>query len=183
MTADEWRGLKVGNTIYMARSGNRRKILSVKNGSITLASTMSRNGRTTVYCKGDRYLFELLKTKRNMAEDVTPGLKDLKGAFVGSLVRNNKKIREDRAIAIAEDAQMIYKREIEDMSLNIKRLKREREAMLDLSPTDAQSLVLATDFDAKAFVEKDLKIGVDLRNLEIKLEIAQAQYKHLFENE
>ena len=75
---------------------------------------------------------------------------------------------------------MIYKREVEDLQLQIKKLKREREAMLDLSPTSADSLVLASDFDAKAFVDKDLKIGVDLRNLEIKIEIAQARYNHLF---
>lgn len=117
-----------------------------------------------------------------MAEE-KEGLETLKGAFVSSLVRNNKKIREDRALAIGEDAQMIYKREVEDLELKIKKLRREREAMLDLSPTDAQSLVLASDFDAKAFVDKDLQIGVDLRNLEIKLEIAQARYKHLFEAE
>lgn len=107
-------------------------------------------------------------------------LEEMTGAFVDSLRRNNKKIREDRAIAISEDAQIIYKREVEDMELKIKRLKRERESMLDLSPTTADSLVLATDFDSKDFVEKDIKIGVDIRNLEIKLEIAQKRYNHLF---
>jgi hypothetical protein len=106
---------------------------------------------------------------------------DMKGAFIGSLVRNNRKIREDRAIAISEDAQTIYKREVEDLQMKIKRLKRERENMLDLSPSTADSLVLATDFDAKTFVDKDIDIGVQIRNLEIKLEIAEARYKHLFE--
>jgi hypothetical protein len=53
--------------------------------------------------------------------------------------------------------------------------------MLDLSPSTADSLVLATDFDAKTFVDKDIDIGVQIRNLEIKLEIAEARYKHLFE--
>lgn len=114
-------------------------------------------------------------------EKLPETLENMKGAFVGSLVRNNKKIREDRAIAIAEAAQMIYKREVEDTELKIKQLKRERESMLDLSPTTADSLVLATDFDAKLFVEKDIKLGVDIRNLEIKLEIAKTRYNHLFE--
>lgn len=115
-------------------------------------------------------------------EETAGPLESMKGAFVGSLVRNNKKIREDRAIAIAEAAQMLYKREVEDTELRIKQLRREREAMLDLSPTTADSLVLATDFDAKQFVAKDIKMGIDIRNLEITLEIAQARYKHLFEN-
>jgi hypothetical protein len=38
----------------------------------------------------------------------------VEGAFLLSLKRNNSKIREDRAQAIGEDAQLIYKRKIED---------------------------------------------------------------------
>lgn len=110
----------------------------------------------------------------------TTELGEMKGAFVNSLVRNNKKIREDRAIAIAESAEMLYKRTVEDTTLKIKQLKRDREAMLDLSPTDAQSLIVASDFDAKAFVEKDIKLGVEIRNLEITLQIATDRYNHLF---
>jgi hypothetical protein len=102
------------------------------------------------------------------------------GAFVESLKRNNAKIREDRAISIAEDAQIIYKREVEDLEIQIKRLKRERDSMLDLSPTTADSLVLATDFNSKEFVSKDIAIGVQIRNLEIKLDIARERYKYLF---
>lgn len=112
----------------------------------------------------------------------SPALEEIKGAFVSSLVRNNKKIRDDRAIAIAEAAQMLYKREVEDTELKIKQLKRERESMLDLSPTTADSLVMASDFNAKEFVDKDIKLGVNIRNLEIQLEIAKARYSHLFEN-
>ena len=110
----------------------------------------------------------------------TTTLNEMPGAFVGSLVRNNKKIREDRAIAIAEDAQTIYKREVEDIEMKIKKLKRERENMLDLSPTTSDSLVLASDFDAKAFVEKEIKMGVEIRNLQITLDIASERYTHLF---
>jgi hypothetical protein len=102
------------------------------------------------------------------------------GAFVDSLKRNNAKIREDRAISIAEDAQIIYKREVEDLEIQIKRLRRERDSMLDLSPTTADSLVLATDFNSKEFVAKDIAIGVQIRNLEIKLDIARERYNYLF---
>lgn len=114
-----------------------------------------------------------------ISENVSP-LDQMQGAFVDSLRRNNKKIREDRAIAISEDAQMIFKREIEDLQLEKKRLLRERDAMLDLSPTNADSLVLATDFDAKAFVNKDIEIGIKVRNIDIKIEVATARYNYLF---
>ena len=102
------------------------------------------------------------------------------GAFLATLTRNNSKIRADRALAISEDAQTIYKREIEDMQMELKRLGRERVNMLDLSPTDATSLKLASDFNAKEFVSKDIEIGVKMRNLTIKLEIAQSSYTNLF---
>ena len=104
------------------------------------------------------------------------------GAFIESLKRNNKQIRDDRATSISEDAQIIYKREVEDLEIEIKKLMRERENMLDLSPTDANSLVLASDFNSKEFVNKDIEIGIKIRNLEIKLEIARNRYNHLFGN-
>lgn len=102
------------------------------------------------------------------------------GAFAQSLYRNNRKIRQDRADQIIEAAQINYKRECEDISLAIKQLKREQDSMLDLSPTDARSLVLASDFDAKEYTNKDITIGVKIRNLEIKLDIAKKRYQTLF---
>ena len=102
------------------------------------------------------------------------------GAFMTTLTRNNKKIREDRAISISEDAELIYKRKVEDLETQIKRKKRDRDGMLDLSPTSADSLVLASDFNAENFVAKDLALGIEIRNLEIALEIAKARYEYLF---
>ena len=103
-----------------------------------------------------------------------------KGAFRDSLKRNNKKIRDDRADAISEDTQMLFKRTIEDLELKKRRMKREQENMLDLSPSDATSLVLATDFNSDEYVAKDIELGVKIRNIEIKLEIATARYEYLF---
>jgi hypothetical protein len=105
------------------------------------------------------------------------------GAFFASLKRNNKQIRDDRATAIAEDTELIYKRKIEDLELLIKKMKREQDNMLDLSPTNAQSLVLASDFDSDAYVGKDIEIGVKIRNSEIRLEIAKSRYRYLFGGE
>ena len=105
------------------------------------------------------------------------------GAFFDSLKRNNKKIRDDRATAIAEDTQLVYKRTIEDLDIQIRKMSREQENMLDLSPTDAQSLVLASDFDCNDYVAKDTELGVKIRNAGIKLEIARARYEYLFGGE
>lgn len=104
----------------------------------------------------------------------------MQGAFISSLKRNNKQIREDRATAISEDTELGYKRKIEDLALNIKKLRREQENMLDLSPTNAQSLILASDFNTLEYVDKDVELGVKIRNEEIKLEIATKRYQYLF---
>ena len=103
------------------------------------------------------------------------------GAFIDSLKRSNKEIKDDRAEAIAEDAQMRYRRTVEDLDMEIKRMKRTRENMLDMSPDNALSLMVASNFDSAEFVDRDVKLGIDIRNAEIKLEIAQEQYKRLFE--
>ena len=65
-------------------------------------------------------------------------------------------------------------------TVEIKKKKRDRENMLDMSPENAMSLMVASDFNATLFVQKDLELGVAIRNLEIKLEIATARYNELF---
>jgi hypothetical protein len=107
-------------------------------------------------------------------------LNGLKGTFVTSLRRNNKQIRDDRALAIAEDAELIFKREVEDITTALKVAKRERDGMLDLGGTSTTTIISQSDFDAKAFVAKDLELGLKIRNLEIKLEIAGNRYRELF---
>lgn len=102
------------------------------------------------------------------------------GAFFDSLKRNNTKIRQDRAEAIAEDTHLAYRRKIEDLSLAIKKMKREQENMLDLSPDHADSLILASDFDGNQFTQKDIDLGVKIRNMEIKLKISEERFTYLF---
>lgn len=107
-------------------------------------------------------------------------IKNEGGAFFSALKRNNKQIRDDRAQAIAESAQLVYKRKVEDLEISIRQMKRDLENMLDLSPTNTQSLVLASDFDAVKYTEKDIELGVKIRNAEIMLEIAKKRYDYLF---
>ena len=103
-----------------------------------------------------------------------------KGTFFESLKSNNSKIREDRAASISEDAQLAYKRQVEDIVHEIKKTSRERENMLDLSGTTTTNIISASDFEATEFIAKDLELGIKLRNLKIKLEVASERYKELF---
>jgi hypothetical protein len=107
-------------------------------------------------------------------------LGDRRGRFAQTLVRNNAEIRQDRALSIIERAQLLYRRTIEDMRIERTQLQRDRANMLDLSPSDANSLKLASDFNAEGFVRKDIELGVKLRQLGIKLEVAEASYTELF---
>lgn len=69
-----------------------------------------------------------------MAEDVNEPVgatEEMKGAFMSSLVRSNSKIRKDRALAIAEAAEMIYKREVEDLGVRIQKLRDEARTAKD----------------------------------------------------
>ena len=102
------------------------------------------------------------------------------GAFISSLKRGNKQIREDRAIAIGDDAELIYKRKIEDIRVRIKKMKSEQENMLDMSPDSAISLKLASSFDAQEYADTDVELGRKIKDEEITLEIAEKRYEYLF---
>jgi len=139
---------------------------------------MHDNDSSTVY----KYLDEWRNRIENQNDKHMDEMKktDDPGAFLESLKRNNKQIRDDRAQAIGEDAEMIYKRKIEDMEITIKRMVRDQENMLDLSPENSTSLKLASDFNAEDYATKDIELGKNIRNLQIVLNIAKRRYNHLF---
>lgn len=104
---------------------------------------------------------------------------DLKPRIIQSLQRNNDQIREDRARTIGADSELIYRRRVEDIDLKIKRLEREQEGLIDISPLDRNSLTFA-DFQPEAFVQKDIEYSLTLRNLNIQLEVAVKRFEYLF---
>jgi len=67
-------------------------------------------------------------------------------------------------IITAVQEKAVAERMIEDLYVSLKRMKREQENMLDLSPKDANSLILASDFDSKSYTQKDIDLGVKIRN-------------------
>lgn len=103
-----------------------------------------------------------------------------KSKFMKTLLRDNKTIRDDRAMEIFENAELIYGRKIEDLKIEKKKLIRDRDGMLDLSPVHADSLILASDFQAEDFTTKDIALGIRIRNVDITLKVAQKRYVELF---
>src|SRR5688572_29661100 len=106
---------------------------------------------------------------------------EVKGTFRKALYRKNSKIRDDRADAIARKADIAYKRAVEDLATKIEEAKAELDTLLDLSPTNADSLVLASDFDAAKFIQKDHSLRVTIYNDEKRLELVKAAYEEMFD--
>lgn len=117
-------------------------------------------------------------TKSNKMSAQT--LDQAKGAFGMSLLRNASKIKEDRAITILRSAERYYRRKVEDLSDKISDLDTARSAALDLSPTDINSLVLASDFKSDEFYANDRKFTMAIREAKVELEEMKARYEFLF---
>lgn len=110
----------------------------------------------------------------NQESTLTPGL------FQEFLARNSKQIRQGRAENISEEALIEYKRKAEDIEHSLKKLRRTRNNMLDMSPDNTYTILNAKDFDAKEFTDEYHRIGVKIRNLEIEYEIVKKDLKELF---
>ena len=121
-------------------------------------------------------LFSVKNTQTNKFKKMED---ELKPRFIESLQRNNDQIREDRARTIGADSELIYRRRVEDIGLKIKRMEREQEGLIDISPLDRNSLTFA-DFQPEAFVQKDIELSLTIRNLNIQLEVAIKRFEYLF---
>lgn len=104
------------------------------------------------------------------------------GVFKSDLMRTFKQLKESRAESVAEDVEIIYKRQIEDLCHKIRNYDRDRENLiLDLSPTSALAgSVVPSDFNAVDFLNKDVEIGLNKRDAIIRLEIVIDRYEYLF---
>lgn len=102
--------------------------------------------------------------------------------FKEDLMRSFKSLKESRAESVAEDVEIIYKRQIEDLCHQIRNYDRDRENLiLDLSPSSAFSgNVVPSDFKPADFLNKDIEIGLNKRDAIIRLEIVIDRYEYLF---
>lgn len=114
-----------------------------------------------------------------MSEEIkTPEVKT--GAFNQAILRSSKEIKRHRAESVSEGTQLAYKRRVEDYQVQLNNLLREQQAMLDLSPENATSLMVAKNFNPEQFVAKDVKLDMDIYKTEVKLRRAKARYETLF---
>ena len=103
-----------------------------------------------------------------------------KGALQESLDRNSKSIKSDWAADISEDGLLAYKRKVEDLGVALNKLKRTRTKKLDMSPDNSLSLTLAKNFEGVDFADEDMSLTIDIRDAEIKFDLAKTRFKFLF---
>jgi hypothetical protein len=101
--------------------------------------------------------------------------------FAQLLSRTFGQVKKDRAENILENAEIAYRRHIEDLKIKIKKTERQLENNLDYSPTTAGMMISVENFDENQFVFNDVCLIMDIRDLTIELEQAEKRYKYLFE--
>lgn len=105
------------------------------------------------------------------------------GALQASLDRNSNKIRSDRAKTIADTARLKFRRKVEDIAMRLSELSANREALLDMSPDNAMSIINATNFNAEEFVNKMSDVAEQIFKTNMQLNILKEEYSRLFGEE
>ena len=102
------------------------------------------------------------------------------GLFIKNLTRGDDQILDSRAKAISKEATVHYRRMIEDYELRLEQKRCDLEASLDLSPEDSTSLILARDFNGSDFAHKDIRLSLEIFNLDLTIKEAKERYSLLF---
>lgn len=101
-------------------------------------------------------------------------------AFAAVLSRSTSQIKGDRAVEIGELAEIEAKRKVEDLERELKRLERKKKSSLDLSPDNTYSIMKVKDFEPTDFILAYNNLGLEIREIRIKLNNAKQTYNELF---
>ena len=101
-----------------------------------------------------------------------------KGLFLSELQKDKTKLTQARVSAINESSELKYKRTIEDIEVGIKDLTMQQSALLDLS--NQGEIAKASEFNADQFVDRDIKISLEIEKLNLVLGVAKKRYDLLF---
>lgn len=107
-------------------------------------------------------------------------LVEKRGKFFESLNRSFKNVRADRAAAVVDDVEIEFKRCVENLWRDIKRLNSKKLGLLDLSSSNALTIKSVEDIKPEAFVAEYVKVNVDLRKTKIQYLVARKAYNELF---
>lgn len=103
------------------------------------------------------------------------------GILGATLKQTYKQIKESRIEAMLEDAEIKYRREIEDVCANIRRCDRDMEdAILDILPSNAGQSINPSAFDAERLKNTRISTLIIRRENSVKLGILINDYETLF---
>lgn len=108
--------------------------------------------------------------------DKQKGIDELASNFA----KSSKEIKQTRAVEIAEDIEVKYRRTVEDLDHDLTTLERKLKNSLDLSPDNAHSFIKPSEFDAAAFVKMRGDLRIAIRNAKVKANEAKDDYNMLF---
>lgn len=103
------------------------------------------------------------------------------GILGATLKQTYKEIKESRIEAMLEDAEIKYRREIEDVCAKIRRCDRDMEdAILDILPSNAGQGINPSAFDADRLKNTRISTLITRRENAVKLGILVNDYETLF---
>lgn len=104
----------------------------------------------------------------------------LNSPFLATIARSNKELRHDRAMAITKSAEKALRRKIEDFSEVLENLQLDLDNLLDINPSNTNTIINPSDFDADAYITTAENIDLKMRDIKIRKELAQKRYDALF---
>jgi len=100
--------------------------------------------------------------------------------FYKNLVNTNEKIKQDRGIMLAGQAERAKRKIVEDLIDKIENEKFKLERMYDLSPKETTDLAYREDFNPKTWAEETQKIEDNIFALTVKMTTAKKAYEKQF---
>jgi phosphoglycerate-specific signal transduction histidine kinase len=106
----------------------------------------------------------------------------MSGYLKTSLERNPKAVRDARSQELYENLEIEYKRKVEDLQLEIKRMNNKIKSLFDFAPENSFSLVVK-NVDSQDIIEQHLGLLEGIRVKTIDLENAKKAYDFLFNDD
>lgn len=97
----------------------------------------------------------------------------MKGKFFNAISRTEEEVSKERAEGIAEETELVFRRQVEDTELELKQLERQKKETLNVINLD--------NFKSNKFVDDQLSLAIKINNVKKRLVIIKEQYAEMFE--
>ena len=105
------------------------------------------------------------------------------GKFESILTTTGDAVLQKRAKNLAQATQETFEDEKRNIEKRIRNIENEVISMEDLSVRSTQALVVGENLDTNAWVKKRINLALELRDLEIELEVINRLISEYFSEE